>query len=876
MIPPNPVSSSIANEAVRALPAFDIAETVNRALAEHPRLVITAPPGAGKSTLLPLTMLAGLDGRSGLGGPDGRDGGAANGRIILLEPRRLAARQIAQRLSDLLGEAVGGTVGYRMRLDTKVSARTRIEVVTEGILTRMLVQDPGLEGVAIVLFDEFHERSLTADVALALTRQAQALLRPDLRIVLMSATMDTEKLCRALDAPLVESRGQMFPVETVYWTEEANATNAAKITAKAVRLAHAKHQGDILAFLPGEGDIRRCAEFLSGGLGDTQVCPLYGMLSLTEQRAAILPRSDGGRKIVLATPIAETSLTIEGIRVVVDAGLYRKQVFDPRNCMSRLETVRISLDMAAQRAGRAGRVAPGVCYRLWRPGAELNMAPTRRPEILEADLAGTALEVAAWGSAFEDMPWLDCPEPARIAQAQTLLQTLGALDRQGRITAHGRDLAKLPCHPRIGRMLLKAGTREDKALAADLAALLEERDPMGAAGTMRAAGAAGAAAGTMGAAAETGIDLRVAALRTQRQRGAGGLWGRLAKAAAQYGRLVGAEPDHASADPYRMGKLLAVAYPERIGKAWQDGRGKFQFPDGGIAAMDEADTLSSSEWIVACSLNQKPGGTGRIFLAAPLALEDITDLLETRDRLSWDSKRGCVLAQREKRLGAILAETQPLQDVPKEKRIKAIVEAAAKEGLSMFDFADEGVENLIRRITAVAAWHPELNLPDVRVEAILKRVGEWLPLYIGNARSAAELKKIDLHDVIWGLLSYEEQQTVERLAPAHVTVPTGSRIKLEYRQGADAPVVRVRLQECFGLEDTPRVDNGRLPVLMELLSPGYKAVQLTSDLRSFWSGTYFEVRKELKRRYPKHYWPDNPLEAEAVRGVKPPTTCRRP
>lgn len=881
------------NTHIRALPAFEIAETVNRALTEHPRLVITAPPGAGKSTLLPLTMLEGLDGRdgsggrdghdscdehdgrNGRGGHDGRNGRAANGRIILLEPRRLAARQIAQRLSDLLGEAVGGTVGYRMRLDTKVSARTRIEVVTEGILTRMLVQDPGLEGVSIVLFDEFHERSLTADVALALTRQAQALLRPDLRIVLMSATMDTERLCRALDAPLVESPGKMFPVETVYWTEESNAMNAAELTARAVRMAHAKHRGDILAFLPGEGDIRRCAELLSGGLGDTQVCPLYGMLSLTEQRAAILPRSDGGRKIVLATPIAETSLTIEGVTVVVDAGLYRKQVFDPRNCMSRLETVRISLDMAAQRAGRAGRVAPGTCYRLWRPGTEMTMAPTRRPEILEADLAGTVLDIAAWGSPFEDMPLLDCPEPARVAQAQTLLQTLGALDRQGRITAHGRELSKLPCHPRIGRMLLKAATREDKALAADLAALLEERDPLSAAGAMRAAGATGSAA-------ETGIDLRVAALRTQRQRGAGGLWGRLAKAARQYGRMVGAEPDqtpansdntsansdHASPDPYDMGKLLAVAYPERIGKAWQEGRGKFQFPDGGIAAMDEADTLSSSEWIVACSLNQKPGGTGRIFLAAPLALEDITDLLETRDRLSWDSKRGCVLAQREKRLGAILAETQPLQDVPKEKRVEAIVEAAAKEGLSMFDFADGDVENLIRRISAVAAWHPELNLPDVRVEAILKRVGEWLPLYIGNARSAQELKKIDLREVIWGLLSYEEQQTVERLAPAYVTVPTGSRIKLEYRQGAEAPVVRVRLQECFGLTDTPKVDNGRLPVLMELLSPGYKAVQLTSDLRSFWSGTYFEVRKELKRRYPKHYWPDNPLEAEAVRGVK--------
>ncbi len=815
------------------LPAAGIADEVNRLLVLHPRLVITAPPGAGKSTLLPLAMLEGL---------------GDSGRIIMLEPRRLAARQIAVRMADMLGEKVGETVGYRMRLDTAVSARTRIEVVTEGVLTRMLVSDPGLEGVSMVIFDEFHERSLAADVSLALARQSQELFRPDLRIVLMSATMDTERLCRELDAQLVECGGRMFPVEVVHWTEEADAMNVSEVVARAVRMAHARHEGDILAFLPGEGEIRRCADMLSSGLGDTRVYPLYGMLPLEEQRAAIMPGGHGGRRIVLATPIAETSITIEGMTIVVDSGLCRRQVFDTRSSMSRLETVRISLDMADQRTGRAGRVAPGICYRLWSLGTERNMALTRTAEILDADIAGTVLDIAAWGEKMEDMPWLDMPEQVNISRASSLLCSLGAIDEDGRITVHGRDLSKLPCHPRIGQMLLKAGSPADRALAADLAALLEERDPM-----------AGCS--------DTGIDVRLMELRKNRRKGTGGIWGRLSRSALQYCRLVGTEVDSSLADPYRIGELLAAAYPERVGRAWKDGNGRFQFPDGSIAAMDESDVLSSCEWIVACSLNHRTDGTGRIFLASPLAPEDAAALAQTRDRIFWDSRQGCVAAQRETRLGAILVGASPLHEVPKDMIAGVICEASRKEGLSMFDFTDKA-RNMIRRISAVSAWHPELDLPDVNPETVLSRAAEWLPLYAGNARSVQELKKIDMCGVIWGMLPYSLQQEVERLAPEYVTVPTGSRIRLEYRQGADAPVVRVRLQECFGLLDTPRVDGGRLPVLMELLSPGYKAVQLTSDLRSFWSGTYFEVRKELRRRYPKHSWPDNPLESEAVRGVR--------
>jgi len=815
------------------LPAADIADEVNRRLAVSSRLVITAPPGAGKSTFLPLAML---------------DGSCGCGRIIMLEPRRLAARQIAGRMADMLGEKVGETVGCRMRFDTSVSGKTRIEVITEGILTRMLVEDPGLEGVSAVIFDEFHERSLACDVALALARQSQRVLRPDLRIVLMSATMDTAGLCSAMDAPLVESKGKLFPVEMIHVQEEIDCMNVAEAVARTVRTACRKHEGDVLAFLPGEGEIRRCADMLADGLGNTRVYPLYGMLPAGQQRAAVAPSAAGERKIVLATPIAETSLTIEGIKIVVDSGFCRKMVFDPRSSMSRLETVRISMDMADQRAGRAGRTAPGVCYRLWGAGTEKMMAKSRIPEILEADMASAVLEIAAWGERIEDIPWLDPPKPSNVRKAEELLKSLGAIDVNGTITSNGRKLVRLPCHPRIGRMLLKASTREEKSLAADIAALTEERDPMG-------------------GCENTGMDIRIAELRKARKNGGAGIWSRISKLASQYCRIAGTAPDNSLPDPYKTGELLSVAYPERIGKAWKDGRGRFQFPDGSIASMPEDDVLSSCGWIVACSLNGKNDGTGRIFLAAPVTEEDVSDMAEMRDRVFWDSRQGCVVARRETRLGAILLEEKTLHDVPKEKITEVICGAAAKEGLSMFDFSPE-VENTLRRISAVARWHPELGLPDFKAESIIGRVPEWLPFYIGNAWTVAELKKINLCEVIWGLLSYEERRTVERLAPEFVTVPSGSRIPLEYRHGADAPIVRVRLQECFGLSETPKVDDGRVPVLMELLSPGYKAVQLTSDLRSFWSGTYFEVRKELRRRYPKHFWPDNPTEAEAVRGVR--------
>ena len=814
------------------LPVAEVAGEIDRLLPQNSCVVVTAPPGAGKSTLLPLTILENLP----------------EGKVLMLEPRRVAARQIAGRMAWMLGEPVGRTVGYRMRFEQKVSAGTRIEVLTEGVLVRRLVDDPGLEGVSVVIFDEFHERSLTTEVALALTREAQQVLRPDLRMLVMSATIDTDALCRDLDAPLVESRGKMFPVEVVRGKEEAKPENAAELVAQTVRLAHRDHAGDILAFLPGEADIRRCAEHLGASLGETQVFPLYGMLSGEEQRRAIAPSAPGSRKIVLATPIAETSLTIEGVRVVVDSGLCRKPVYDPQRGLSRLETVRISRDMADQRAGRAGRVAPGVCYRLWSAATEQRMPPVRVPEILEADLAPTVLAIAAWGeSRPERLPWLAPPPALSLRHARELLEDLGALDANGSITPHGRALAGLPCHPRVAQMLLKADTPDRKALAADLAALLEEKDPLDT--------------------PEAGVYVRLKALRDARRSRREGRWSRMCRIAEQYRKMVRVPVDDADPDPFEAGALLAAAYPERIAKAWKDGVGRFCLAGGDLAAVDPSDPLAASEWLSVGSLHAAPGGVGRIFLAAPLGASDLKPYIRRRDVVAWDSRQGSVAARRESRVGQLAVSAQPLSDVPREEIVRVICEAARKEGTSMLDFSDE-VQNLQRRVAAVAAWRPELELPDLSTETVLERASEWLPPFIGKATTTAELKRIDLCAALWSLLTYPQQQAVDRLAPSHITVPTGSRIRVEYRQGADAPVVRVRLQECFGLTDTPRVDDGRRPVLMELLSPGFKPVQLTTDLRSFWEGTYFEVRRELKRRYPKHAWPDDPLAADPVRGVK--------
>lgn len=827
----------ISGEAL-SLPAAEIAETVNTRLGAHPQLVVTAPPGAGKSTLLPLTIAKACGG----------------GRVVMLEPRRLAARQIAERMAHLIGEEAGRTVGYSVRFESKTSAETRVEVVTEGILTRRLIADPTLEGVSVVIFDEFHERSIYADTALALTREAQQVLRPDLRIVIMSATIDATAICRLLDAPLIESRGRMYPVDIIRG-EDCTPQTCAEAVAAAVAKAHNEGEGDILAFLPGEGEIRRAESLLAGKLGRTSILPLYGMLPPNEQRRAIAPSKPGERKVVLATPIAETSLTIEGVKIVVDSGFCRQMVFDPSNGLSHLETVRISMDMADQRAGRAGRLSAGVCYRLWSLATEHRMAPMRKPEIEVADLAPLTLDIAAWGEREpERLTWLTPPPASHVEQARALLRMLDAIDDDNKLTRHGAELSRMPCHPRMAQMMSSAASAHLSRLAADIAALLEEKDPMSKTGQQECG---------------ADINMRIESLRRFRANGRGGgkAWDRIAKIAEQYRRIGKAgDADNGPFSPTDSGLLLASAYPERIASARDGRQGLYMLSSGDMAQLPKDDDLAHEPWIVAANVNARDG-IGRIFLASPLDPTDLKPMVRERDNVMWDMKRGTIVAQREYRIGSLVLGSKQIKEENRELIVETICRAAQKDGERMLDFNDE-VKSLQQRIATVGEWHPEMSLPDTSTSAILSEAPEWLPMYLGKATTVAELKKIDMAQVVRSMLTYDQQQSVDRLAPERIEVPTGSHIKVEYRAAAEAPVLRVRLQEVFGMERTPCVDGGRRPVLMELLSPGYKPVQLTQDLANFWRETYFEVRKELKRRYPKHSWPDNPLEAEAVRGAK--------
>ena len=825
-------------EKYRQLPAAAIAEELNSELNQHHAAVVVAPPGAGKSTLLPLTMLS----------------RGTQGRIVMLEPRRLAARQVALRMAQMLGEEVGQTVGYQIRFEKKISSKTRIEVVTEGILTRRLAEDPTLEGVGCVIFDEFHERSLQSDLAFCLTQETRSILRPELDIVVMSATIDATAIYQALGAHEVSCQGRMYPVETVLSKDDILPSEIAETVAATVSRAHRELEGDILAFLPGQADIVRCAELLGNSLGATHVCELYGNLPPQQQYEAISPSAPGERKVVLATPIAETSLTIEGIRIVVDCGYYRKLVFDSTNDLSHLETVRISMDMARQRAGRAGRVAAGTCFRLWTHATQQRMDEQRQPEIVDADLVPMVLDVAAFGETdVESLPWLTPPPKCNVARAGNELRALHAISAEGQITPLGRKMAAMPCHPRISRMILQARNAQEKSLACDIAAILEEKDVM-----------------AQESNACSDLLLRVSALQDARRRNALGRWKRVGNIAEEYDRMVGIRPSNTYVAREDIGALVAAAYPERIAKA-QDHNGNYRMANGGEVVLDAADPLTSFSWLAIATLHAGNGGRGRAFLAAPVSSQSLEDYATWWDNITWIAHQGGVIAQKEMRIGTLVVRTKPLDNVPKEQLKGIICEAAKKEGKSMLSWTDKTAA-LQERVALVAQWHPELGLPDLSADAVLKQPERWLPFYLEKdgrvITTISEMRKIDMESVLWNMLSYEQQQKVSRMAPTYIMVPSGSKIQLRYRKGSEVPVLSVRLQECFGLTTTPRVNDGKIPVLMELLSPGFKPVQLTADLQSFWQDTYFEVRKELRRRYPKHYWPDNPLEAVAQRGVK--------
>ncbi|MEP0366170.1 MAG: ATP-dependent helicase HrpB [Cyclobacteriaceae bacterium] len=815
------------------LPITEVIDEVKTNLNKDNTLIVNAPPGAGKSTLLPLALLdePWLKGQ----------------KILMLEPRRLAARSIATRMSELIGSQVGKTVGYRVRFDNKVSDETKIEVLTEGILTRMIHSDNELEGIGLVIFDEFHERSIHADVALALCREAQQVLRPDLKIMVMSATLDMPQLTSLLKCPAVVSQGRQHPVEINY-TGDQDMMLLPEMAAGTIIQATKKHDGDVLAFFPGEGEIRKCEEILRKEARGFAIHPLFGQLPQNKQYAAIMPSRDGKRKIVLATSIAETSLTIEGIKIVVDTGFGRTSKFDPKSGLSRLETVQISQDSADQRAGRAGRLSSGFCYRMWTKATHLRLDEHRTPEILEADLSSLVLDMAQWGIVdINQLTWLTPPPKGATAQATQLLHELGALEN-GRITDHGKRMHKLPCHPRIAHMLIEAEDFELLELATDVAALLEERDPLG---------------------REAGIDInvRIETMRRFREENRlGRKFSRIEKVADSYRRMFDIAPDNGTVDPYETGLVLSYAYPERIAFARPGNNAQFQLSNGKYAMVGHRDDLAHEPWLAISHIDARDG-MGKVFMASPLNPRDLAPMVKETEVITWDTKRGGLIASKDLRIGSIVLQSKPLPDPDDTHLVRAISEAIQKEGENLLDFNDD-VKLWQNRVLSLRKWNPQDGWPDVSTKTLLLTNSEWLSPYLDGVKKPEDLKKINLVEVLQHSLDWELQEKLDNLAPLKIDVTSGSSIKLLYRDNAEPPFLSVRLQEVFGLAETPTINDGKNPVLMQLLSPGFKPVQITSDLKSFWDDAYFEVKKDLKRRYPKHEWPDDPWNAEAVRGVK--------
>lgn len=815
------------------LPIVDVLDEATTKLKEHNTVILHAPPGAGKSTLLPLALLDMPE--------------LSNKKMLMLEPRRLAAKSIAQRMSELLREPLGKTVGYRIRFETRVSEETRIEVLTEGILTRMLQNDQELEHVGLIIFDEFHERSIHADAALALCREAQSVLRPDLRLLIMSATLNVPQLSSLLNAPVVSSDGRQYPVEIVY-TGEPDRTLMPEMASQTIIRAAKENEGDILAFFPGQGEIRKSEELLRRNLKGFQIHPLYGQLPFKAQQSAIWPSRDGKRKVVLATSIAETSLTIEGIKVVVDAGYGRASRFDPRSGLSTLHTHLISKDVADQRAGRAGRLEAGKCYRMWSLATHDRLEEHRTPEIMEADLASLVLDLALWGiTDVNQLAWLTPPPKGKLKQASDILHELGALEK-GRITEHGNKMHQIPCHPRLAHLLLIADEQDLLELATDLAAVLEERDPLP---------------------PNSGIDinLRIEALRKHRSEGrqARGL-GRIEKVAASYRKLFHIDASDEPVDDFETGFLLAQAYPERIASARPGNNAQFQLANGKLAMAGHKDDLAHEAWLAVAHLDARDG-MGKIFMASPLNPQDLAPLVKEVEVVKWDTDDGGLIASKDLRIGNIVLQSKPLPEPDESRRSEAILNAVREEGTRLLTISPE-VKLLQNRVLSLKKWNPSDNWPDLSLNTLLLTADEWLGPYLDQIKRPEDFKKLNLIDILTHFLPYEKQQELIEKAPEKIEVPSSSNIKIEYFEDGAPPVLAVRLQELFGMGETPKINGGKTGLLMHLLSPGFKPVQITSDLKSFWDNTYFEVRKELKRRYPKHEWPDDPWSAEAIRGVK--------
>ncbi len=818
------------------LPIIEIIPDLKKGLAEHNTLILQAAPGAGKSTYLPLQLL--------------NEPWLAGKKIILLEPRRLAAKTVASRLAFQLNEEVGETVGYKIRFENKISKSTRLEILTEGILTRMLQEDGALENIGLVIFDEFHERSLHADLALALTREIQTILRPDLRILIMSATIDGEKLSSVLNnAPIITSKGRQHPIKFNYEGADEKIPLHLQM-ARVIKKAMNENSGDILAFFPGAGEIARTAEILEREKINAKIFPLFGDMPIHLQQEAILPAKNGERKIVLATSLAETSLTIEGVNIVVDCGFSRVPKFDTRSGLTRLETIRVTKDSADQRAGRAGRLGPGICYRLWTEGFNHHLVPHRSAEILDADLAPLVLELSNWGTEeINSLTWLSTPPAGTVMQAKELLEQLGALEKN-KISIRGKEMLRLPTHPRIAHLLIEGRKSKQHSLACDIAALLEERDPLP---------------------KEAGADLvlRIEVLRKFRRKEFVNAdkkrLERIERIAQQWRKLIGAEIENSNPNHEEVGKLIAAAYPERIGK--METQGRFRLANGRMAKLEDGDSLINEKWLAISNLDGGTSKDGKIYIAAPLNPKDISYLASEKKTIEWDDKKGELIAKIEKRVGEIILESKAIKNISEEEKIEILIDAVRKNGMELLDWKEE-VTDWLARIECAKKWNESGNWPNVNREYLLSNAMEWLAPYLSQVKRKEDFKKLDLLTILSSTLSYEQQHRLEKLVPEKIIVPSGSFIRIQYNADGNFPVLAVRLQELFGMLETPTVCDGKIKLMMHLLSPAYRPVQVTQDLMSFWQNTYPEVRKELRMRYPRHSWPEDPFTAIAIRGAK--------
>lgn len=804
-----------------SLPVAAVLPELLTALDSAPQVLLSAPTGAGKSTWLPLQFLA----HKGF-----------EGRIILLEPRRLAARNVAQRLAELLNEKPGETVGYRMRSQSCVGPATRLEVVTEGVLTRMIQRDPELSGVGLVILDEFHERSLQADLALALLLDVQQGLRDDLKLLIMSATLDNDRLQQCLpDAPVIVSEGRAFPVERRYQPLASQLRFDEAVAVACAELLR-KEPGSLLLFLPGVGEILRVQEQLSTRVGSgVLLCPLYGALSLNDQRKAILPAPDGMRKVVLATNIAETSLTIEGIRLVVDCAQERVARFDARTGLTRLITQRISQASMTQRAGRAGRLEPGICLHLLAKEQAERAAAQGDPEMLHSDLSGLLMELLQWGCRDPaQLTWLDLPPAVNVQAAKRLLHMLGALDGE-QLSAIGQKMAALGNDPRLAAMLVNAATPDDAATAAKLAAILEEPPRMG------------------------NTDLGVAFSRHQPA------WQQRSQQLLKRLNVRNGE-----ADASRIAPLLAQAFADRIARRRsQDGR--YQLANGMGAALDVDDALGRHEWLIAPLLLQGSASPdARILLALPLDIDALIsrcpELLQQSDTIEWDEAQGTLKAWRRMRIGELTVKVQPLAKPSEDELHLAMLNGIRDKGLNVLNWTP-AAEQLRLRLHCAAKWLPEYDWPAVDDRTLLATLENWLLPHMSGVHSLRGLKSLDVHPAMSGLLDYSLQQRLVSSLPTHYTVPTGSRIAIRYHED-NPPALAVRMQEMFGEAKTPTIAEGRVPLVLELLSPAQRPLQITQDLAAFWQGSYRDVQKEMKGRYPKHVWPDDPANTAPTRRTK--------